>query len=406
MVLKKNTSTHKNNNKKDSILYSNTLKNRDISSSSTTISSSATNSSLKSSSSNSSTLVNKSKSSKAIYRESSHKESQKNLFGQKIDENNISTDTSINSSRSDSTLEDESSKNEVLSSPKTFKDEIKTVQKSLIPKAKTGEEFKKSWSYLILGFCMGIVDAIPGISGSTVSLLVKQYEFVMRTFSNILSKFFINESIKSLHQSINQLSLKPLKNHFYEFKLYIPMLLGIGIVIGILLSFITIARLIENYELIMMKLFFMFSLGVSIYYLYLHKQIFKENYKKPTPMVTFSLSLFLILVLLSYYTDNSLSTLSLIVFSIAGFISIVAMLLPGLSGSLVLLLLGVYVPLKDALLSFDLQILFAFIGGAVLGAVSSIKLIAYLSSNYSIHLKFFILSVLIASTINLWLMVF
>ena len=405
MVLKKNTSIHKNNNKKDSILYSNTLKNKDISSSSTTttISSSTTNSSQKS---NSSTLVNKSKSSKAIYHESSYKESQKNLFGQKIDESNISTDTSTNSLRSDSTLEDESSKNEVLSSPKTFKDEIKTIQKSLIPKAKTGEEFKKSWLYLILGFCMGIVDAIPGISGSTVSLLVKQYEFVMRTFSKILSKFFLMQGFKSVKRGFESFSITPIKNHFYEFKLYIPILLGIGIVVGILLSFVTIARLIENYELIMMKLFFIFTLGVSIYYLYLHKQIFKENYKKPTPMVTFSVSLFLILVLLSYYTDNSLSTLSLIIFSIAGFISIVAMLLPGLSGSLVLLLLGVYVPLKDALLSFDLQILFAFIGGTILGAVSSIKLIAYLSSNYSIHLKFFILSVLIASTINLWLMAF
>ena len=350
-------------------------------------------------------------SSKTFSYKTSVNQVQKNLFGEVADLENDSNNQDFKHKDKSAPTEDttdlllnkNTNKN---SSSHAFKDETKTIQKSLIPKAKTGEEFKKSWLYLILGFCMGIVDAIPGISGSTVSLLVKQYEFVMRTFSKILSKFFIVQGFKSVKRGFDSFSITPIKNHFYEFKLYIPMLLGVGIVVGILLSFVTIARLIENYELIMMKLFFMFTLGVSIYYLYLHKQIFKENYKKPTPMVTFSVSLFLILVLLSYYTDNSISTLSLIVFSIAGFISIVAMLLPGLSGSLVLLLLGVYVPLKDALLSLDLQIMFAFIGGAVLGAVSSIKLIAYLSSNYSIHLKFFILSVLIASTINLWLMAF
>ncbi|MCH8519742.1 MAG: DUF368 domain-containing protein [Nanoarchaeota archaeon] len=331
-------------------------------------------------------------------------ETQKNLFGHRVEK--LDTISQTNNDNKNSNIENKIDNKNSNSNPKTFKDEIKTIQKSLIPTAKTGEEFKTSWYYLVLGFCMGIVDAIPGISGSTVSLIAKQYEFIMRTFSKILSKHFFNQGIKSLKETIKNSSLKGVYTYFYEFKLYIPFLLILGILSGILLSFVTIAKLIENYESTMMKLFFIFTLCVVIYYIYLHKNTFKEHYKTASTMVTFSISLFVILTLLSYYSTNSLSTISTGTFFIAGIISMIAMLLPGLSGSLVLLLLGVYVPLKNALLGFEIYSLIAFIIGAIIGGVSSIKGIAYLSSNYSIHIKFFILSVLIASTINLWLIAY
>ncbi|MFT4244273.1 MAG: undecaprenyl phosphate translocase family protein [Candidatus Woesearchaeota archaeon] len=292
--------------------------------------------------------------------------------------------------------------NKGTSKPLTFKDETKSIQKPLIVRAKTGEEFKKSYYYLILGFCMGVVDAIPGISGSTVSLLVKQYEFLMRTFSKVLSKYCFNKILKSCKFLIQTLSFKEGKKVFLEFKFYIPLLLGIGIIIGIIVSFVTVAKLIEMYESIMMKIFFLFTLAVTIYYISLHRTIFKENYTKAPSMVIFSISLFAILLALSFYTSNSIQSISLITFMIAGCISIIAMLLPGLSGSLVLLLLGVYVPLKDAFVSFEIFTLISFISGAMTGAIGSIKVIGYVSSNYSSELKFFILSVLIASTINLW----
>lgn len=292
--------------------------------------------------------------------------------------------------------------NKDISRPLTFKDEIKSIQKPLIARAKTGEEFKKSYFYLILGFCMGIVDAIPGISGSTVSLLVKQYEFLMRTFSKVLSKYCFSEVLKSCKSFIQTLSFKKGKEVFFEFKFYIPILLGVGIITGVLVSFVTVAKLIEMYESTMMRIFFLFTLAVTMYYISLHRAIFKENYTKAPSMVTFSISLFAILTALSFYTSNSIGSITLITFMIAGCISIIAMLLPGLSGSLVLLLMGVYVPLKHALISFEMFTILSFIFGAILGAIGSIKIIGYVSSNYSSELKFFILSVLIASTINLW----
>ena len=333
---------------------------------------------------------------------------QKDLFGNTVKSNSqveYSSTQTISQSITHTThqsSEGEDIENADTSKPITLKDETKSVQRPLLVRAKTGEEFKKSYLYIILGFCMGIVDAIPGISGSTVSLLVKQYEFLMRTFSKILSKYCFSEILRSCSSFIQTLSTQKAREVFFEFKFYIPLLLGAGIITGILVSFVTIAGLIERYESTMMKLFFLFALGVTVYYIWLHKDIFKQDYTKARSMVTFSISLFTILAALSFYTSNSIQTITLFTFMIAGCISIIAMLLPGLSGSLVLLLLGVYVPLRDALVSFDIVTLFSFIFGALVGAISSIKIIGYVSSNYSSELKFFILSVLIASTINLW----
>ncbi|WP_100333576.1 undecaprenyl phosphate translocase family protein [Bacillus alkalisoli] len=70
-------------------------------------------------------------------------------------------------------------------------------------------------------------------------------------------------------------------------------------------------------------------------------------------------------------------------FAIAGFIASTALVLPGLSGALILTILGIYEIATASLMSFDLPIILAIGSGIVLGVLLTSKLIRYLLENYT-----------------------
>ena len=271
--------------------------------------------------------------------------------------------------------------------------------KSTHTKTNTAEQeespsyFKNTWNYAILGFCIGIIDSVPGISGSTVALLFRQYELILQTFNEICTYSYLKKFFKNVNP------FKGILLALQDKKIMMIYLIGGGLLIGFAIFFTFIAFLVKNYELLMMRIFSVVMIGVSLYYIILHKKVFNLFYKQPKLLalcvVLFSIGLTIFLSIYEFSTINST------IIYITGVITMIAMVLPGVSGSLLLVLFGMYVPLKEAIYSFDLHTLSLYLLGSLTGLILSAKIISYASKRYSMTTKYVILTILLSSTVHL-----
>ena len=230
-------------------------------------------------------------------------------------------------------------------------------------------------NYILLflkGLAMGAVNKIPGVSGGTVAFITGIYE--------------------DLINSIKKINLKTFgilyKKGFNDFSKEINGKFLLIVFSGVVTSFFSVSllldRLIEKYELYVFGLFFGMILG-SFYVIY--HQLDKFNLK-----LVIGIFIGLTIGLLISFADNfEVSNSNFIIF-FSGIIAISGMILPGLSGSYLLLLMGnytlimvdsvnaLYSTIKDLfLLNFEfinnsdriylLQVLFFFTLGSVSGLI-------------------------------------
>ena len=201
------------------------------------------------------------------------------------------------------------------------------------------------------GVLMGTSDIMPGISGGTIALITGIYDKLIRSISNIKLMFF-----------------KPLlKGNFGQFKkelfeeidfaFFVP--LGLGMVLAMILMANVINFLLGNYAGYTYS-FFAGLIIASIYILY--KQLDAFNIKTILVSLIFAVLAYIFVGLNPMQAAHSLPILF-----ISGFIAICAMLLPGISGSSLLLLLGQYEYMIDALHKIAVVDIIVFVVGAVMG---------------------------------------
>ncbi|HLW14957.1 MAG TPA: DUF368 domain-containing protein [Flavobacteriaceae bacterium] len=181
--------------------------------------------------------------------------------------------------------------------------------------------------YLIItlkGLAMGAADIVPGVSGGTIALIAGFYEELLETIDGLDFKIF-----KKWRENGFLLTWR-------EYNLSFLLALGIGIATSILLLAKVIGSLIDSHPILVWSFFFGLVLA-SI--LYLIKQLEKWNAAAIASIVIASIFAFGI---------SSLSPLTEIdsvwFLFVAGFIAIIAMILPGISGAFILILLGAYQP--------------------------------------------------------------
>ena len=187
-------------------------------------------------------------------------------------------------------------------------------------------ENRNSLDYFLLvlkGIAMGAANKVPGVSGGIVAFVAGFYE----------------EFIYSL-QKINKNALKLLfKGHFKAFTNYINGKFLAAIILGMIISFFTISKLLDylliNHELNIWSTFFGMIIG-SVY------SISKRFEKWNSKSVCFLILGALIGLTLSFIDPLTQNDKFLFVF-ICGIISVSGMTLPGLSGSFILMILGNYV---------------------------------------------------------------
>lgn len=212
------------------------------------------------------------------------------------------------------------------------------------------------------GIAMGAADAVPGVSGGTIAFISGIYEELITSISNINISLF-----STLKKEGFSSFWKQLNGNFL-----------IALAIGIAVSFVTFMKaakyLLEHHPILIWSFFFGLIIA-SIFFI--AKQITQWNIK-----VIISL---IIGAFLAYYistlpaltnNDNPFFLL------IAGAIAICAMILPGISGAFILVILGAYKTLSDAVNDVDLKRIMLFAIGAFIGLLSFSKALKWLFKNY------------------------
>ncbi len=221
----------------------------------------------------------------------------------------------------------------------------------------------KDYGLLFLkGIGMGAADVVPGVSGGTIAFIVGIYEELL-------------ESIKS----INGASLKLLfTGKIAAFWKAINANFLATIVCGIAVSIFSLAKgityLLENHPVLVWAFFFGLVLASTWF---VSKDIKKWNWKTIICFIVGAVIAFYITVATPAETPNGLWFIF-----ICGAIAICAMILPGISGSFILVLLGKYYHIMEAVKNLDIITILVFLCGAVIGITSFSRLLSYTLKNY------------------------
>lgn len=243
---------------------------------------------------------------------------------------------------------------------------------------------------IIKGFFFGIANIIPGVSGGTMALTMGVYEDMIE----VISHFF-----KDIKKSLG---------------FVIPF--GIGAVLSILLMSKLISAALVKFPF-PTTLFFM---GLIIGGIPLLTRKVKSEKVKPINILLFLMTFGLIVGMAfmkdgnSVFDLGSLNIFSYILLFLVGMVAAATMVIPGVSGSFVLMLLGFYKPIVTtignltdfSLLGHNISVLLPFGLGVLIGIVLVAKLIEFLFKKFEVSTYYAILGFIVASIFTLGITLF
>lgn len=219
--------------------------------------------------------------------------------------------------------------------------------------------------YLILilkGMGMGAADVVPGVSGGTIAFITGIYEELINSIKSINYpnlKLLFSGRVAAFWKAINANFL-------------------IALVVGIGISVVSLARLLqyilETYPELIWSFFFGLIVASAIY---VAKQIKVWNLASVLSL----LAGVVIAYIITEITPAETTEAWWFIF-ISGAIAICAMILPGISGSFILLLLGKYEFIIGAISEFKLSIIAVFLAGAGIGIISFSNFLSWLLRRY------------------------
>lgn len=217
----------------------------------------------------------------------------------------------------------------------------------------------KDYGMLMLkGIAMGAADVVPGVSGGTVAFIVGIYEELINSIKSINPtnlKLLFSLRIAEFWKAINANFL-------------LALVSGIGISIFSLAKLIT--YLLENEPVLVWAFFFGLVL-CSTYFV--AKTITQWDWKTYLFFFIGTVAAYFITVATPAETPSNLFFIFL-----CGAIAICAMILPGISGSFILVLLGKYFYIMSAVKSLDIVVMLVFICGAFIGITSFSNVLSFL----------------------------
>jgi putative membrane protein len=221
---------------------------------------------------------------------------------------------------------------------------------------------KQAISLFLKGLAMGAANVIPGVSGGTIALITGIYE----TFINSLKSFDL-DAIKLLFQ----FKFKELWEHVNGSFLS-AVLLGVGV------SIFSLAKILEyllaNQELLTMAFFFGL-IAVSVYSV---GRTVKKWSLSSVITLLIGTGIAVGIALLAPATENA----SFVYVVLCGVVAVCSMILPGLSGSFVLIIMGNYALILGAIGRVDLGILAPLMVGVIVGMITFSQLISWVLKRY------------------------
>lgn len=213
------------------------------------------------------------------------------------------------------------------------------------------------------GVAMGASDVVPGVSGGTIAFITGIYERLINAI-----------------KSINIANIKLFfTGKFKQFWINIDGTFLLCLMLGIATSFLSLANiityLIDNQPVYVWSFFFGLILASIVF---VGKNV-RWNWKTVVTTLIFTLLAFFI-------TSPENAPLNqnnaLWYIFLCGLIAICAMILPGISGSFILVLLGQYIYIMTALTELNIIVLLVFISGALIGIVSFANVLSWLFKHY------------------------
>lgn len=241
---------------------------------------------------------------------------------------------------------------------------------------------------ILKGFCIGIANVIPGFSGATMAIIVNVYDEFVSSMADVFE-----HPISIIKKSWS---------------------LFLGIFIGVIFALFSIVKLLEIAPLITI-LFFM-GLIIGSIPNHIKNQINFSPFKT-TYIITFLLTT-LVIIGLPLFNTNSINNvnvdfLTVVVLFVMGVISASAMVIPGVSGSMILMIFGYYAYVMESIkefaelfIKFDFTnigtlflVLMSFGIGVIFGVILISKLIRTLYKRWADIFNVGVLALLIASPV-------
>lgn len=240
-------------------------------------------------------------------------------------------------------------------------------------------------NYIVLflkGMAMGAADVVPGVSGGTIAFISGIYEELLESINNVnlkALKKWKQEGIKSFWAHINGNFLTAL-------------FLGIGV------SVISLAKGISwllNHETVLLWSFFFGLVLASV--VFIGKSI--KN-KKPEDYIMAVIGIAIAIGIGELgVVENSQQPLYLF---LSGALAICAMILPGISGAFILVLLGSYEPILNAVHQRDLLIIATVGAGCIIGLASFSRILKWTLNHFKNQTLSILMGFIIGSLSKIW----
>ena len=215
------------------------------------------------------------------------------------------------------------------------------------------------------GFLIGVAEVIPGVSGGTIALIVGVYQRIIDSAAAFT---------KGMLQ-LRTLNFAGLKQEFKKIDLPLLIPLGLGMLSAIVLAAAALEPLLENEPEIMRGLFF----GMILVSLYVPYKMAAKSWA--TKDYLFALVAAVVAFGLMSLPRAAAFEPNLLVVFLGATVAICALALPGVSGSFLLLALGLYAPTIAAVNDRNWVYLLVFVLGAIVGLGAFSTLLSWLLSN-------------------------
>tara|TARA_B110000046_G_scaffold176600_1_gene202446 strand:+ start:93 stop:1013 length:921 start_codon:yes stop_codon:yes gene_type:complete len=238
---------------------------------------------------------------------------------------------------------------------------------------------------IMKGFCIGSADVVPGVSGGTMAFILGIYQELINAIKSFDSKWL---------KMVISFDMKGIVNR-PNFSFLIPLIIGMVIALFFFTRIVSLPLLIRTHAEIIYGLFFGLVLG-SIVLLFFHLGLYSLCKR-----IIFLISGILFGIFFVTMMPTSTPDDSWFIF-LCGAIAISAMILPGISGSFILLMLKKYAYIFNAIGHLDFSIILPFVLGIITGVILFSRLISYVFRLFYQQTILFITGLLISSLYVIW----
>lgn len=232
------------------------------------------------------------------------------------------------------------------------------------------------------GMLMGAADAVPGVSGGTIAFITGIYEELINSIKSVdmqAARLLFSGKIRECWKHVNANFL---------------LVLIAGIVTSIATVASSVLFLLDTYPVLLWAFFF--GLILASCWLIM-SQIQSWNISLTLTFVIGAMLAFLV----TSITPTEIEATPLAVF-LSGMVAICAMILPGISGSFILLIIGMYTPILAAVKAFDVQLLGLFLAGCVIGIGGFSRVLSWMFAHHKMTTLAVLAGFMLGSLNKIW----